>query len=413
MSTMIETLRQRRLNVWEQAKSLADKAADENRAFSAEEEGTFDALNSEIDKLDARMTAALEQEKRAKDADALFDSVRGGGQPKQGGGPEAGKPGTDRQAELRKFLKGESGRTFDLRPESPVDFRSLTKGSATAGGNTVPTSFYDRLMAHLIEVSAVMQAGATVLSTNSGETIQVPKTTAHSAAAIVTEGGTIATSEPAFGQVSLGAFKYGTLIQVSRELIEDTGVDLEGYLSMQAGRAIGNAFGAHVVTGTGTTQPRGIALDSTMGVTVAPGQAGVPSADNLIDLFYSVIAPYRASSATKWIMKDSTVASIRKLKYTTGEYVWQPALTAGAPDTIMGKPVLTDPGVAAVGVNAKSILFGDFSQYFIRVAGGIRFERSDDFAFNTDLVTFRCLYRGDGALVDLTGAVKHLVGSGT
>jgi len=406
MSTMLDTLKARRLSVWEQAKALADKAADENRAFSAEEEGTWDAMNAEIDKIDARMTATLEQEKRAKEADDLFDSVRG---PAKAKTPADGKR-DDRQAELRKFLSGQAGRTFDVKPDGPVDFRVLSKLTAGAGANTVPTSFYERLMAHLIEVSAVMQAGATVLSTNSGESIQIPKTTAHSSAAIVTEGSAISPSDPAFGQISLGAFKYGTLIQVSRELIEDTGVDLEGYLSMQAGRAIGNAFGAHVVTGTGTTMPRGITADSTLGVTGGTGVTGAPSADNLVDMFYSVIAPYRASSACKWILKDSSVATLRKLKDTTGQYLWQPGLQAGAPDTLLGKPVLTDPGVAAVGLSAKSIVFGDFSQYFIRIAGGMRFERSDDFAFNTDLVTFRCLFRADGALVDLTGAVKHFVG---
>jgi HK97 family phage major capsid protein len=165
------------------------------------------------------------------------------------------------------------------------------------------------------------------------------------------------------------------------------------------------------MTGTGTNQPRGIVTDATLGVTGGTGVAGAASADNLIDLFYSVIAPYRTSPATKWIMRDSSVATIRKLKYTTGEYVWQPALTAGAPDTIMGKQVLTDPNIAATALAAKSILFGDMSQFFVRFAGGVRFERSDDYAFNTDLVTFRALLRADSALVDLTGAVKYFQGN--
>lgn len=408
-STVVERLKERRLNVWEEAKALADVAADQNRAFSAEEEGKWDALNEEIDKLDKRMTSALETEKRAKDTDDLFDSIRG---PVKGKTPE-GKKSEDRQAELRKFLKGESGRVYEIRqdPSEPTDFRVLSKLTAGAGANTVPTSFYNRLMAHLIEVSAVMQAGATVLNTNSGESIQIPKTTAHSSAAIVTEGAAIGASDPAFGQITLGAFKYGTLIQVSRELIEDTGVDLEGYLSMQAGRAIGNAFGSHVITGTGTGQPRGVITDATLGVTGGAGVVGAPTADNLVDLFYSVIAPYRASGSTRWLMKDSAVAVVRKLKDTTGQYIWQPGLVAGAPDSIFGKPVLTDPGMATTALSAKSILFGDMSQYFIRIAGGVRFERSDDFAFNTDLVTFRCLFRADGALVDLTGAVKYFIGN--
>lgn len=407
MSSVVDRLRERRANVWEEAKALADVAADENRNFSAEEQGKWDALNGEIDQLDVRIQSALKTEKSAKDTDNLYNEIRGGKpEPRT---PEAAQL-KESNDELRAFLRGEKGRYFDVMPKGPINYRVLSKLSAGAGANTVPTSFYERLVAHLIEVSAIMQAGATVLNTNSGESIQVPKTTSHSTAAIVTEGAAISASDPAFGQITLGAYKYGTLIQVSRELLDDTGVDLEGYLAMQAGRALGNAFGAHAVTGTGSSQPRGVVTDATLGVTGATGVVGAFNSDNLIDLFYSVIAPYRASGSTKWIMKDSSVAVARKLKDTTGQYIWQPGLTADAPDTILGKQVLTDPNVAATALSAKSVLFGDFSQFFIRLAGGVRFERSDDYAFNTDLVTFRALMRADSALVDLTGAVKYFAG---
>lgn len=407
MSGVVDRLRERRANVWEEAKALADIAADENRNFSAEEQGKWDVLNGEIDQLDTRIKSALDTEKRAKAADDQYNEMRGGK-------PEPRNPDSakrdENNDELRSFLRGEKGRYFDVMPKGPINYRVLSKLSAGAGANTVPTSFYERLVQHLIEVSAIMQAGATVLNTNSGETIQVPKTTSHSTAGIVTEGGTISASDPAFGQISLGAFKYGTLIQVSRELLDDTGVDLEGYLAMQAGRALGNAFGAHAVTGDGSAKPRGVVTDATLGVTGSTGVTGAFNSDNLIDLFYSVIAPYRASGSTKWIMKDSSVAVARKLKDTTGQYIWQPGLTADAPDTILGKQVLTDPNVAATALSGKSVLFGDFSQFFVRLAGGVRFERSDDYAFNTDLVTFRALMRADSALVDLTGAVKYFAG---
>lgn len=413
MSGMVETLRSRRANVWEQMKGLADKAAEENRAFSAEEQGQWDVMSEELDKLDARIKSALDTAQRAKDADDAFDRLHGGGG--QGGG--GGQRGTGPQpqqgqqaSELRNWMRGEGPRFFEVKPSGPLDVRSLTKGTATAGGNTVPTSFYDRLVQHLIYTSAILQSGATILNTDSGETIQIPKTTAHSTASIVTEGNAISASDPAFGQIPLGAFKYGALIQVSRELLDDTGVDLEGYLAMQAGRALGNAFGAHAITGSGTGQPRGVVTDATTGVTGATGVSGAFSSDNLIDLFFSVIAPYRRSEAAVWMMADSSIANARKLKDTTGQYIWQPGLQAGVPDTILGKPVLTEPNVAAVGLSAKSVVFGDMSQYFVRLAGGIRFERSDDYAFNTDLVTFRALMRADGALVDLTGAVKTFAG---
>jgi HK97 family phage major capsid protein len=403
MSELTKRLRDRRLNVWEQAKEVAARAAEENRAMDGEETKSWNGLNAELDALDARIKSVIDGEQRAKDTEEAYAKLEG--QPPKGTHRSADAEVT----EFRQFLAGKRGRDFELNGQT--DFRTLSKLTAAAGLNTVPTSFYDRLMAHLIETTAIMQAGATVLQTSSGENIQIPKTTAHSAAAIVTEGAAIGASDPAFGQITVGAFKYGLLIQVSRELITDTGADLEGYLAMQAGRAIGNAFGAHAITGTGTTQPRGIVLDATLGVTGGAGVVGVPTADNLIDLFFSVIKPYRDSPSARWLLKDSTVATLRKLKDTTNQYLWQPGLVAGAPDQFLGKPVLTDPGVAATALSAKSVLFGDMSQYFIRMVNGVRFERSDDYAFNTDLVTFRCLMRADGALVDLTGAVKYFQGN--
>ena len=139
----------------------------------------------------------------------------------------------------------------------------------------------------------------------------------------------------------------------------------------------------------------------------------MPSIDNLLDLQYSVIAPYRNAPAAKWLMNDTTAGKIRKIREGsgTGQYLWQPAVIAGQPDLLLSKPVLTDPNVAATALNAKSVLFGDLSAYAVRIVNGIRFERSDDYAFNTDQVTFRAVIRGDGLLIDQTGAVKHLVGA--
>jgi HK97 family phage major capsid protein len=417
MSEIAKRLRDRRLNVWNEAKALTDTVTEENRKFTAEEQGSWDAFNEELDNLDKRIKSVLEQEKRAKDADDTFNAL-------------AGKPVERAQqnegnTELRAFFRGDPGapRFYDVNPTGIVDFRQireeqrvgLTKLTAAAGLNTVPTSFYDRLVAHLIEVSGMLKANPTVLNTTSGEVIQVPKTTAHSTGALVAEQAALSQSEPTFGQISLGAFKYGVLIQASRELLNDTGVDLEGYLAMQAGRAIGNALGTNLITGTGTTMPRGVVVDATSGATgdtVANGAAviGAPTYGPLVDLQYSVIAPYRDSSSCYWMLKDSTVGAIRKIRDTTGQPIWQPSMQLGAPDILLGKPVVTDPNVAAVASAAKSVLFGDFSQYFVRLAGGVRFERSDDFAFSTDMVTFRCILRGDGALADLTGAVKFLTG---
>lgn len=397
-----------RARAWEAAKAINDVADAEGRDLSAEEGAAFDKAMSDIDVLDARIKTVVDAEQRSRDIDEARARL---------GNPGTSAPAVDARdaeaAEVRKFLNGER-RSIEVKAPNAMtqaEFRDLSKLTAGAGANTVKTSFYGQLMAHLIEVSGIMQAGPTILNTTSGEQIQVPKTTSHSSAALIAEAGSLTESDPVFGQTPLDAYKYAMSIQVSTELVTDTSVDLLGYLAMQAGRAVGNAFGTHAVTGTGTSQPNGLATAATLGVTGTASVAGAFTADQLIDLHFSVIAPYRNSPSCAWLMRDATLGAVRKLKDSQNQYLWQPSLQVGVPDVLLGKPVYTDPNVAAVGLSARSVLFGDISQYFVRMVNGVRFERSDDFAFQNDLVTFRCILRADGDLVDTTGAVKYFIGN--
>ncbi|MFD6275834.1 phage major capsid protein [Streptomyces sp. NPDC060209] len=418
MTEYITRLKERRANIWEQTKELLDKAearGGDQANLTAEEEQTYQRLNTDLDAIDARAKEMADAEQRTKDADEAFRSLLD-----REPVPEARHQAEKGEVEkVRAWLTGQAGsRSYDVRPDSPLplDARALSKLSAAAGANTVPISFYNRLVQHMIEVSGVLAAGPTVLRTATGEQMQIPKTTAHSSSAgIVAEAGPLPTNEPTFGQVPLDAYKYGFTLQVSHELANDTAVDLLGYLSAQAGRALGNGFGAHLATGTGSSQPNGVLTAATLGKTGATGAAGAVSGDELIDLFYSVIGPYRNSASCGWMMRDATVASVRKLKDNSGgagqgNYLWQPGLQAGTPDSILGKPLYTDPNMPAVALSAKSILFGDFSTYFVRQVESLRFERSDDFAFQNDLITYRAILRGDGDQVDTSGAVKYFAG---
>jgi HK97 family phage major capsid protein len=399
MSDYIRTLHEKRMRAWEGAKEILDRAASENRELSAEEETSYRRANEDINALDARINEYTDAEARKAEAERQFAEIA-----------KTGPVREDKGSDVRSWLLGESGRAFVAEART-APTGNLTKGTSSAGGATVPTSFYGRLVEHMIEVSGVLQAGPTVLNTESGENLEIPKTTAHSDnAALVSEAGTLTVNEPTFGVVTLGSYKFGLMLSVARELAEDTGVDLEGYLARQAGRALGNGFGAYLVTGTGSSQPGGVATAASAGVTGA-STVKIPTADDMIDLFYSVIAPYRSSQSCGWLMNDTTVAQIRKLKDENGVYIWQPGLLAGSPDLILGKPVHTDPNMAtdAAGNGKKTILFGDFSTYYVRQVSGIRFERSDDFAFDSDLITYRTLLRGDGAQVDTTGAIKAYV----
>jgi HK97 family phage major capsid protein len=411
---LIKLLSEQRMNIFEGLKATYAVAEVEKRDLTAEEQASEQQRNADLDSLSERIKTLQANEQRNADIAASIAA-----HPQVADDPREQRAGAqDPSVELRDFLAGRSGKEYELR--APVDrpfgsaraseLRDLSKLTAGAGANTVKIGFYERLMAHMIEVSGMLRAGATILNTTSGEQIQIPKTTAHSSAALTAEGAAITESDPTFGQTPLDAFKYANLIQISRELVTDTSVDLLGYVAMQAGRAVGNAFGAHLVLGTGSAQPQGIAPVASVGVTGGAGVAGAFTADNLIDLFYSVIEPYRMSQSCGWLLRDATMASVRKLKDGNGAYIWSVG-TGGAPDEILGKPVRTDPNVAAVALGARSVLFGDMGQYFVRLVNGIRFERSDDFAFSTDLVTFRTIIRGDGDLVDLTGAVKAFVGN--
>ena len=375
-------------------RSIFDAA--DGRDLTSEELASVDRLDGEVRSLGDRVAELMEQEQRSRDAaDAL---ARLAPLDESDGGADVDDVG----AQLRSFLRGEQ-RSVVVAPER----RDLVKGTATAGGNTVPTTFYGRLVEHMVEVSGVLAAGPTLLETASGESIEVPTTTAFSTAALTAEAAAIAESDPAFAKRTLGAYKYGATIQVSRELIDDTAVDLLGFIAAQAGRAVGNALGAALVTGSGSSQPAGVATQATAGKT---GAATTPTTDDLIDLMYSVISPYRASSSCYWMFRDATAAHLRKLKDDNGQYLWQPSLVLGQPDMLLGKPVATDPNVAAADNSAKSVLFGDFAAYWVRLAGGVRFERSDDFAFSSDLVTFKVVARADGMTVDQTGAIKAFVG---
>jgi HK97 family phage major capsid protein len=422
-SEVTKALRDRRLKVWEECKGLADRAASENRAFSAEEQGTWDVMNEEMDTLDKRIKSALDAEKRAAEADKAFDALTS----REARREQKNQPGETRQMnqEFRQFLRGEPGsprvlevpRPMESRVDwnhGPINLRTLTgpgpspSGGTGAGASIIPIDFYDQLIAHLIEVSGVLQAGPTVLNTAGGETLQIPKTTQHSAATGVGQAAAIATSDPSFGLATLSAYKYGILLQVARELLDDSGVDLVGYLAMQAGRALGNKFGSDLVTGSGTSMPWGVT--STSGASA--GVTGVATSGatyaNLVNLEYSVIAPYRQSRSCYWMAADKTIGAFRLIVDNNGRPIWEPSMVLGSPDLLLGKPLVADPFMPALGATGnKVVLFGDFSQFFVRIVGPVRFERSDDYLFGSDLVAFRALIRGDGILVDQTGALKY------
>jgi HK97 family phage major capsid protein len=411
-ATYAQVLTDKRKNAEAEARAVIDLAEAEKRELTAEEDqkltniwGHMDSLRSQIEKL-------LKQEEDQRSLDEAL--VRAGHNGEEQRRVESATITAEfRKLWLRQVEHVDIPQTHRSADAVREEMRALSKGTATAGGNTVKTTFVEKLYEHMIETATLLRGGATIWNTNSGENIDMPVTTSHGTAGLVAEAGTIPQADPAFGKRSLGAYKYGDLILVPSELLTDTSVNLDGYLSRMAGRAVGNALGAHLITGTGSSQPAGISGSTTLGVTGSTGVGGAPNFDNLIDLFYSVIGPYRNSPDAGWLIKDTTAGALRKLKDSSGRYLWESSVTAGTPDTILSRPVMTDPNMPAVGVTNKSVIFGDLSTYYVRLVNGVRFERSVDFKFDTDVVAFRCLIRGDGVLLDQSGAVKHFLGAAT
>ena len=410
--SLITTLREQRQKTWVQAREILDGAAREKRDMNAVEETSWQCAMTDLDQIDQRIAQLEGQEQRSRDAERAFAAL--------GIDVPTNRSLSSLEADVdlafRNAILNKDRRPIVVNPSSMrsgfrpgVERRDLV---TTTGSGMVGITFHNRLVSHMVDNSAILAAGATMLQTESGETYKVPKSTAFSTAAIVTEGGTITESDPTLGSVSLSAYKYGFIVQVSSELAEDAAFDLLGYLAEQAGTAIGNGFGAHAITGTGTGQPRGITIDTTVGVTGGTAVVGAFTADNLIDLYHSVAEPYARSSSAAWLMRNATLGAVRKLKDSQNRYLFDINAPAGsgASGTLLGRPVYADPNVAAVALNAKSVVFGDLSKYWVRQVGGLRFERSDEFAFSTDLVTFRALARLDGSLIDTTGACKHFVG---
>ena len=409
--SLIRSLEEARSRVWHQAKDLLDTAEARGSGLSGADEAAWKRLTDELGQYDDRIKDLQAREARNREAEGVrreFPGLRAA---------VAAGDGFGDDAELvRSFLTG-GRRTLELdlsHVRTTVDRAGAWEtrdllGYSGAGANVVPRSFYAQLVEHMVQMAGIRQTNATVLTTDSGEALDIPKTTALSTAAIVAEGDAIAESDPTFAKTTLGSYKYSLLLQASSELVEDSGIDLASYFARETGQALGLASGAHFIAGDGSNKPQGIVGAASVGKTGATAVAGAFTADDLIDLFYSVIPPYRANGF--WLMNDATAAAVRKLKDPGGDhYLWEQSLTAGTPNQLLGRPVVIDPNVPAIAATARSVIFGDCSRYYIRDVRGLRFERSDDFAFANDLVTWRAILRTDGDLVDTTGAVKAFAG---
>ena len=397
--TILE-LREKRAKAWEAAKAFLDSHRKENGILSAEDDAAYTKMEQEITDL-GKEIARLERQE-ALDAELNRPVNK----------PLTGKP---MNGKLEDDGEGKTGRASDeykknfwnaMRSKSPVPnvTNALQIGTDSEGGYLVPDEFENTLVEALEEENIFRQM-AKIIQTSSGDR-KIPVVATKGTASWMDEEGAYPESDDSFGQVSIGAYKLGTMIKVSEELLNDSVFDLQSYITREFARRIGSKEEEAFFTGNGTGKPLGI-LAATGGAEtgITAASATAVTADELIDLYYSLRSPYRRNAV--WTLNDSTVKAIRKLKDGNGQYLWQPGITAGAPDMILGRPVRTSTYMPEIAAGAKTIAFGDFSYYWIADRQGRSFKRLNELFAATGQVGFLASQRVDGKLV-LPEAVKVL-----
>lgn len=358
----------------------------------AEKRERVERIDVDVRGLEAEAREAVERGEREAEVRSL--AARAGGLVLPGN-PEARQGDRDEAAELRAVARGDM-------PGVDFDLRTATSGTAANAGNTFSTTF----VAQVIEAMRVRSdffSKARTLTTGSGETIEYPVKNGRPTAAQVAENAAYSKSDGSWTKTNIGAYKYGVIVEATAEIVDDSQLDILGILAEDAGEAVADRVMADLLVGNGTGKPWGWITRATGGVNAA-NLAGVTT-DNLIDLQHSILKPYRRNAV--FMTSDQAVQGLRKLKDTTGNYIWQPALTAGAPDTILGTPIMTDPNVVTSGAGAKVLVYGDPSKYLIRQAKSLRVVRSDEYGYDRDVVAFKVTWRGSGDLFDLA-SVKAL-----
>ena len=375
MNKILE-LREKRAKLWDSTKAFLDSRRNENGLLSAEDTVTYEKMEAdvvsqgkEIDRLERQAVLDLELSKPTTTAIT--------NKPSQHQEPEkTGRASSAYKAAFWKAMKSKNA--FEVH-------NALQVGTDSEGGYLVPDEF-ERTLIEALEEENIFRQLATIITTSSGDR-KIPVVATKGSASWVDEEGAIPEADDAFGQVSIGAYKLATIIKVSEELINDSVFNLEQYIAKEFGRRIGVKEEEAFFIGDGTGKPTGI-FNATggAGVGVTTASASAITIDEIMDLFYSLKSPYRKNAV--FVTNDATVKSIRKLKDGNGQYLWQPSVTAGQPDTILNRPLKTSVYVPGIAAAAKTIAFGDFSYYWVADRQGRSFQRLNELYAATGQVGF-------------------------
>ena len=400
MNELME-LREKRVNTWNAAKAFLDSHRGNDGTLSAEDDAIYNKMVDDVDKLGKEIMRLEKLE--ALDVEMSRPTSK----------PLASQPATDLpggsngKPVSKRGTKDYSDSFWRVMRAKSVPhevMNALQVGTDSEGGYLVPDE-YEHTLIEALEDQNIFRQLAHVIHTSSGDR-KIPVVASKGTAAWIDEEAAYPESDDSFGQVSIGAYKLATMIKVSDELLNDSVFDVSSYIAREFARRIGAAEEEAFFTGNGTGKPLGILAETggaETGVTAA--KADSLTFDEVMDLFYSLRAPYRRNAV--FIMNDSTVKALRKLKNGNGDYIWQPSVTAATPDTILNRPVYTSGFMPALGTGNKTILFGDLGYYWVADREGRSFKRLNELYAATGQVGFLASQRVDGKLI-LPEAVKVL-----
>lgn len=391
----MKDLLEKRAKAWEAAKAFLDSHRDEKGLLSAEDGETYDRMEKEI----MDYTKEIERLNRQE---AIENEMN-----RPTGTPLTTRPGTkETEGETQSFRATDAYRKAALaamrsgfRRVSDV----LQEGVDADGGYLVPEEWDSRLVDVLTEEN-VMRTLGTKITTSGEHKINIAAT--KPAAAWIEEGGALQFTDATFGQIILDAHKLHVAIKITEELLYDNAFNLESYITTQFGKALANAEEDAFLNGDGKGKPLGL-LDATGGAQVGVTSAGASvTADDVIDLVYSLKRPYRKNAA--FLSNDKCVAALRTLKDANGQYLWQPSMQAGEPDRVLGYQLYTSEYFPEPAAGKPCVAFGDFSYYNIGDRGTRSFQQLRELFAGNGMIGYVAKERVDGKLI-LPEAVKTLV----
>lgn len=401
--------------------SIDDKSTPEQRTEAEQavdkaltEAGELEARADRMDKLEAAEKRAFEAADRAKEEERKSKRPQYEPAESRNGGDmdyrtafhawlasksEDGEPLT---AEARAVLRQGYGQ---------VEVRAQTTSNA-AGGYSIPEQMLTEITRSMLAFGPMYDPGVTrELVTAGGNAMPWPTVNdTASTAGAHTEGATLTDDggkDVTFGTKELNAYAFDTeWLRISKELMDDSFLAVEALIGSLLGERLGRIANLQLTTGSGSGAPNGIVTASGLGVT-AVGTAAITS-DEIINLEHSVDPAYRTAPSVAYMMNDSTLAAVRKLKDGQGNYLWQMGnIQGGIPSTLNGRRIIINQAMASLATGNRVMLFGDMQKYFVRKVGQPLIGAISDKDFWPG-VGVAGYIRFDGELADVA-AVKHMI----